>query len=109
MRTKLGYTNLALEAKLAFEPSMTTYRMSKTSRLTRDSLTGEFRIVSKIAFNIGPMRGRGGVTPHIWTRSMRALDKSSSLSFTEKGYSGWSSAAVNLVRNTFGKAKEFGL
>jgi hypothetical protein len=40
--------------------------------------------VSKIAFNIGPMRGRGGVTPHMRTSSMRALDKSSSLSFTEE-------------------------
>lgn len=40
--------------------------------------------MSKIAVNIGPMRGRGGVTPHMRTSSMRALDKSSSLSFTEE-------------------------
>jgi hypothetical protein len=40
--------------------------------------------VSKIAANIGPMSGRGGVTPHMRTSSMRALDRSSSLSFTEE-------------------------
>ena len=45
-------------------------------------------MVSKIAFNIGPMSGRGGVTPHMRTRSNRALDKSSSLSFTKEAHLG---------------------
>jgi hypothetical protein len=66
---------------------MTINRVSSYSRdqpEIGDRLTGDFRIVSKIPVNTGPRRGRGGVTPHMRTSSMRALDKRSSLSFTEE-------------------------
>jgi hypothetical protein len=85
--------------------STTADRISKKAfqRSDGDRLTGDFRIVSKIAFNIGPMRGRGGVTPHMRTRSMRALDRSSSLSLTEEENLRY--ATVKTSRNTFGKTK----
>ena len=63
-------------------------------------------MVSKMTFNIDPMRGRGGVTPHMRTRSMRALERSSSLSFTDSDFS---PVAVRKMQNTFSEAKKFGL
>ncbi len=66
-------------------------------------------MVSKITFNICPMRGRGGVTPHMRTRSMRALDRSSSLSFTDSVVSDISPVAVRKMQSTFSEAKKFRL
>lgn len=73
-------------------------------------LTGDSWMVSNMASKMGSMRARGGVTPHILTRSMLAREASSLLSFTSTYTRSTFMFNTNIEdKRTFSEAEKFWL